>query len=108
MHGASFAVLGNEKVKTSLSVLEVMDLDRQGKLLRNFDNPPVKDTVTAPSGGYTIVRFVADNPGTWMIHCHLDFHSQVGMAFLVKIGEVEDLPKPPLNWPRCANFDYKG
>lgn len=108
MHGASFAVLGIEKLKTSLNVLEVIDLDMQGKLLRNFENPPVKDTITAPSGGYTIVRFVADNPGTWFLHCHLDFHLEIGMALLVKIGGVEDLPRQPLGWPKCGNFDFIG
>ena len=39
---------------------------------------PRKDTFTVPAGGYAIVRFVADNPGLWYIHCHQEFHSQVG------------------------------
>ena len=29
----------------------------------NLLNPPVKDTVTVPAGGYVIIRFPADNPG---------------------------------------------
>lgn len=30
---------------------------------KSNEAPPVKDTLTAISNGYTIVRFVADNPG---------------------------------------------
>ncbi len=33
-----------------------------------------------------------------------DFHSEVGMALLVKIGNVRDLPKEPAHWPQCGDF----
>lgn len=39
------------------------ELDAAGMIKRNFDNPPTKDTVTVPDGGYTIIRFFATNPG---------------------------------------------
>lgn len=29
----------------------------------NLWNPPIKDTVNVPWGGYVVVRIVADNPG---------------------------------------------
>ncbi len=53
------------------------------------------------------MRFVADNPGTWMFHCHLDFHSEVGMALLIKIGQEKDLPPEPKNWPQCGSFKFE-
>jgi hypothetical protein len=53
------------------------------------------------------MRFVADNPGTWMFHCHLDFHSEVGMALLIKIGKDKDLPPEPKNWPQCGSYRYE-
>lgn len=40
-----------------------MDLDNAGGLKRNLVNTIKKDTVTVPDGGYTVVRFTADNPG---------------------------------------------
>lgn len=92
------------KLKESIEPGYVESLDAQGKLPRNLDNPPVKDTVTVPGGGYTIVRFVADNPGTWMLHCHLDFHLHYGMMMLVKVGSRRDLPPTPPNWPQCGDF----
>ena len=68
-------------------------------LIKNY-----KSKITCKNLGYTIIRFIADNPGTWMLHCHLDFHSEVGMSLLIKIGNVTDLPKEPTNWPQCGDF----
>jgi hypothetical protein len=104
LHGASFAVLQIDKLNTSLKTSEIKKLDEEGKIFRNLDRPPIKDTVTVPVGGYTIIRFVADNPGTWMFHCHLDFHSEVGMGLLIKVGTHQDLPSEPANWPKCGNY----
>ena len=40
----------------------VKDLDEKGLLERNFDRPPLKDTVTVPVGGFRIfIFFLADN-----------------------------------------------
>jgi hypothetical protein len=84
----------------------VKELDKQGLLKRNFHRPPLKDTTTVPVGGYTIIRFLTSNPGTWMFHCHQEFHSEIGMALLVKLGQKKDLPSEPENWPQCGNFKF--
>ncbi len=39
-------------------------LNNEGMLPRNLDRPPFVDI---PSGGYTIIRFNADNPGIWNV-----------------------------------------
>jgi L-ascorbate oxidase len=75
LHGHPFAVIGVEKLNASIKMSYVQSLDDQGLLKRNLNNPPIKDTVTVPVGGYTILRFVANNPGTWLFHCHLEFVS---------------------------------
>jgi hypothetical protein len=36
-----------------------------------------------PPHGTVVVRFVADNPGVWMVHCHQLHHPAGGMDFLV-------------------------
>jgi hypothetical protein len=46
------------------------ELDGKGLLKRNLKNPPLKDTVHLPANGYTIIRFFANNPGVWPLHCH--------------------------------------
>ena len=47
----------------TVAIWQVVSLDRQGLLRRNFENPPVMDTVTVPDGGYVVLRFRANNPG---------------------------------------------
>jgi iron transport multicopper oxidase len=32
--------------------------------------PMRRDTWKLAAGGYTVIRFVADNPGVWFFHCH--------------------------------------
>ena len=43
-----------------------------------------KDTVIVPFGGYTVIRFVVDNPGWWFLHCHIEIHQLEGMAIVIK------------------------
>lgn len=52
-----------EKVGNTTTAAEVKELDRQGSIVRKLKRAPLKDTVTVPDGGYTIVRFHAVNPG---------------------------------------------
>lgn len=65
---------------------------------------PLKDTISIPGKGYTYVRFKADNPGFWLLHCHFEYHLAVGMGLVVQVGEKEDFVKPPKNFPKCGNF----
>ncbi|KIJ55076.1 multicopper oxidase [Sphaerobolus stellatus SS14] len=45
----------------------------------NFVNPPVRDVIGVGGGGVRI-RFRADNPGPWFLHCHIDWHLEAGLA----------------------------
>ena len=38
------------------------------------------------------------------MHCHLDTHMSVGMALVLQIGETDDMPHLPSNFPRCLNY----
>ncbi|XP_062196990.1 laccase-15-like [Phragmites australis] len=73
----------------------------------NLVDPPVLNTVQVPSLGWAAVRFVADNPGIWYMHCHYEFHLSMGMTalFIVEDGTTVDtsLPPPPSNFPTCGN-----
>jgi FtsP/CotA-like multicopper oxidase with cupredoxin domain len=40
---------------------------------------PRKDTVLVPPMGGVDVDLVADNPGSWMVHCHNAYHAESGM-----------------------------
>ncbi|CAO2825742.1 unnamed protein product [Amaranthus hypochondriacus] len=71
----------------------------------NLVDPPMRNTVGVPVNGWVVIRFVADNPGVWLMHCHLDVHITWGlaMAFLVEdgVGELETLQAPPIDLPIC-------
>ncbi|XP_051138275.1 laccase-12 [Andrographis paniculata] len=71
----------------------------------NLVDPPLRNTASVPVGGWTVIRFVADNPGVWLMHCHLDVHITWGlaMAFLVEngVGELQTLEAPPADLPLC-------
>ncbi|KAI9717575.1 MAG: hypothetical protein M1828_007136 [Chrysothrix sp. TS-e1954] len=52
----------------------------------NLERPVLRDTVVVPRRGYVVLRFLADNPGIWMLHCHLLWHQAAGMAMAVHVG----------------------
>lgn len=63
LHGHAFRVIGMERLGHNVTLEKILKLDEEGQLHRNLDKPPLKDTVTVPDGGYTIIRFEASNPG---------------------------------------------
>ncbi|PWZ18954.1 hypothetical protein Zm00014a_023910 [Zea mays] len=71
----------------------------------NLVDPVQRNTVSVPTAGWVAIRFVADNPGVWIMHCHLDVHLTWGlaMAWLVNDGPLpnQKLPPPPSDIPRC-------
>ncbi|EOX91056.1 Multicopper oxidase [Theobroma cacao] len=71
----------------------------------NLVDPVERNTVGVPTGGWTAIRFRADNPGVWFMHCHLELHTGWGlkMAFVVEDGPGADqsiLPAPK-DLPPC-------
>ncbi|KAK7844327.1 laccase-1 [Quercus suber] len=56
----------------------------------NLVDPPERNTVPVPTGGWAAIRLKADNPGAWFIHCHLEEHTSWGLAmvFIVKNGDA--------------------
>ncbi|CAN1255255.1 LAC12 [Linum perenne] len=71
----------------------------------NLVDPPLRNTAAVPVNGWAVIRFVADNPGVWLMHCHLDVHIGWGLAtaFLVEdgIGKLEAIEAPPEDLPIC-------
>ncbi|KAJ6379136.1 hypothetical protein OIU76_015864 [Salix suchowensis] len=96
LHGYHFAVIGagfgNFNPRTDPAKFNLID-------------PPYRNTIGTPPGGWVAIRFEADNPGIWFMHCHLDSHLNWGlaMAFLVEngVGELQSVQPPPLDLPRC-------
>ncbi|KAH9491785.1 hypothetical protein Btru_029498 [Bulinus truncatus] len=108
LHGHRFRVLAMDRLGDSTSLAAVKELDRQGKINRTTSGAPVKDTVIVPDGGYTVIRFRADNPGIWLLHCHVEFHAETGMALLFQVGNRTQLPRRPKNFPKCGSWKFEG
>ena len=121
MHGHNFAVLAmgyptyNTTTGRHLSDNEDIECNtllcskpawREGRSpTLNLVDPPVRDVVMLPAGGYVVVQFRSDNPGFWFMHCHLQMHMMHGMAMV--LGEaVERIPRLPRNFPTCNVFDW--
>lgn len=80
------------------------------------DNPIRRDTATLPAGGYLVLAFESDNPGAWLMHCHVPFHiaGGLGVQFLERfdeikgsIGSLDGLQKGCANYQDWAE-QYKG
>ena len=70
----------------------------------NFENPRKGTSATIPNGGFVIVRFIADNPGLWLFHCHTFSHLLEGQSVLLDVSDKGVPPVPP-NFPTCPIHD---
>ncbi|KAG6625873.1 hypothetical protein CIPAW_15G008700 [Carya illinoinensis] len=81
LHGFSFYVVGigsgNFNNKTSPKSYNLVD-------------PPEVNTIGVPKNGWLAIRFIANNPGVWFMHCHLERHASWGMntVLIVKNGDT--------------------
>ncbi|XP_047312384.1 laccase-11-like [Impatiens glandulifera] len=95
LHGYNFFVMGSG----------IGNFDpRKDPRRYNVVDPPERNTVGVPNGGWTVIRFRADNPGVWFMHCHLELHTGWGLktAFLVEDGGPNwSVLPPPKDLPSC-------
>lgn len=95
LHGHDFFILGTSNTAfdpaTSPATL-------------NYNNPPRRDVALLPAGGYLVIAFPTDNPGAWLMHCHIAFHVSegLGVQFLESVGSI---PAPPADYAQtCADW----
>jgi len=89
IHGHDVSVLGTGLGPWDSSYIDTL----------NFVNPIRRDTVmlTGSAGpgnpaGYTVIGFETDNPGAWLMHCHIVWHVGDGLA-LQFIERPDDIVK---------------
>ena len=86
MHGRSFWIVGKGNTANPNDATPVKTI-----------NPLRRDTFTVPPCnvdandecmdiGYTTIRFIADNPGVWLLHCHIEWHIQSGLTMTIVEG----------------------
>ncbi|KAL0945044.1 Lcc2 [Colletotrichum truncatum] len=78
LHGHDFAVLEQAENKT----YNVSNLNLK------WDNPPRRDVVLLPRDGYVVIAFKTDNPGMWLLHCHIARHASFGLG--IQINERQE------------------
>ncbi|KAJ6562240.1 laccase 16 [Mycena capillaripes] len=71
----------------------------------NYKNPPRRDVIGVSAGG-VVIRFRADNPGPWFLHCHIDWHLEAGLAvvFAEAPSDFRDGPKSGIITPQYMDL----
>ncbi|KAJ2924903.1 hypothetical protein H1R20_g12175, partial [Candolleomyces eurysporus] len=75
----------------------------------NFKNPVRRDVVSIGGvGQFAVIRFVTDNPGPWIFHCHIEPHLSAGLAVVFVEDFDHILPNNPIppSWKKlCAAYN---
>ncbi|KAF9461472.1 laccase [Collybia nuda] len=79
-----------------------------GSSIYNYDNPVRRDVVsTGRMGDNVTIRFTTDNPGPWILHCHIDWHLEAGLAIVfAEDADTVAKQRPPVAWRKlCPIYD---
>ncbi|OCK84645.1 multicopper oxidase [Lepidopterella palustris CBS 459.81] len=96
LHGHDFFILAEGAGSYSTSVA------------LNLDNPPRRDTALLPTAGYLVLAFETDNPGVWLMHCHIGWHTSMGFALQIleqKSRIVETISDSCVLGDTCSTWD---
>ncbi|KAK7458870.1 hypothetical protein VKT23_009880 [Stygiomarasmius scandens] len=75
LHGYDFQIVA--RGTGNLSVADAASIDY------NTTNPFRRDTIVIPGGSYAVLRIGNDNPGVWVLHCHIAWHLAEGFLGMV-------------------------
>ncbi|KAJ2709818.1 ferroxidase fet3 [Coemansia spiralis] len=70
--------------------------------------PMHRDTTIVPPNEYVRLRIRADNPGVWLMHCHIELHMELGLALMLVTGPdkiKETMTLPPTVQEQCRLLD---
>ncbi|KAI1487858.1 laccase [Biscogniauxia mediterranea] len=106
LHGHDFLVLGTSDTSTAASSdLVIFDASTDmGRL--NFDNPTRRDVAMLPSNGWLVLAWVTDNPGAWLMHCHIAWHVSQGLSvqFLERRSDIPNVMDLDVIQPACDEW----
>ncbi|KAL1297859.1 hypothetical protein AAFC00_006385 [Neodothiora populina] len=106
LHGYKYFVLAQgHGYPPRLSVFDPLTPSNLAPLYASLDlsNPLRRDTASVEAFGWILLRFVADNPGVWPLHCHISWHTEAGllMQFLTLSEGVKGFEVPVANRALC-------
>ncbi|KAL1889965.1 hypothetical protein Sste5346_008543 [Sporothrix stenoceras] len=95
LHGHDFWVIGQGTGTYDATTTEL-----------TLTNAPRRDVVLLPGDGFVVIAFYTDNPGAWLMHCHIAWHTTEGLAIqlLERESEIPALLDTALN-TTCAAWD---
>ncbi|KAK0639775.1 laccase 3 [Cercophora newfieldiana] len=69
-------------------------------------NPPRRDVAMINGLGYIVIAFQTDNPGAWLLHCHIGWHTSQGFAltFMEHIDKVKGLVDSGPLLKQCSDW----
>jgi FtsP/CotA-like multicopper oxidase with cupredoxin domain len=109
LHGTQLWVLGQGHAYfPGYAALGLDDDDEEAKANGTrasvVANPLRRDTVTVEGFGWALLRFVADNPGVWLFHCHMAWHSEAGMGmqFVSRLDDLGRMAVPSEHRDLCG------
>ncbi|KAH6874866.1 multicopper oxidase [Thelonectria olida] len=72
----------------------------------DLTNPPRRDTALLPGPGHLVMAWKTDNPGAWLLHCHIGWHMSEGFAvqFLEREDELEQISNKEMIDDQCATW----
>ncbi|KAF4563820.1 laccase [Pleurotus pulmonarius] len=92
--GSVYVLPPNKVIEVSIPGLEIggpvrslvyfkLSTSCAGSSTYNFANPVRRDVVsTGTTGDNVTIRFTTDNAGPWLLHCHIDWHLELGLAIV--------------------------
>lgn len=60
-----------------------------------------------PGGGYLVIGFQTDNPGAWLMHCHIGWHTSEGFALQLveRYSEIAGMLDTTVLQDTCTTWD---
>lgn len=76
-----------------LSILAQGEGEIPDEPVLNFENPARRDVIDIDVGGWAVIAFQINNPGAWLFHCHIAFHSSAGLSlqFIEQPSKIKPL-----------------
>jgi iron transport multicopper oxidase len=77
-------------------------------------SPARRDTIMVQDNSWAVIRFRANNPGVWALHCHIEIHISSGlMATIIEAPDVlaaakYKIPQDHIDACKAFPMDYEG
>lgn len=96
LHGHQFQVLQRSAVDGGMF---------NGYFANISSTPVQRDTIMVQNNGHSVIRFRADNPGIWLLHCHIEWHVESGLvATLIEAPDHINMTIPKDHKQICSSY----